>query len=177
MKAISVEFVASRAWRWVWGVTAALLVSVFTFTGWKWYQAAKAAKPTQQALVEARAQLEKFKQREAPLIDPRAASLQQASDLLQRNLNSIFSTAENMQEPGTKLKSLSYDATANTLRLDYELDSMARSSSVTAVLNAGYEKKPWSLDAATATATGQSGTSTNAVSARASWTGRISYFE
>ena len=176
MKAISIEFVLSRAWRWVWGIAMVLLLGVLAIAGWKWYHIAQVSKSTRQALVEARAQLQKLSQREAPAADPRATSLQQASDLLQRNLNAAFTAAENMKEPGTKLKSLSYDAMANTLRLDYELDSVARSSSVTAVLNSGYETQPWSLDTVTAISGNQTGISASTTGARASWTGRIATF-
>ena len=176
MKPLRIDFVAQQNWRWIWSAFAVLLLGLLAWTCWKWGQLKSESSITQQSLAQLRTQLKTSNQKPTALSEPRGNNLQQVSDLLQRNLNSAFATAENMKEPGTKLKSFSYDAVANTLRLDYELDSMVRTSSVTAVLNAGYDTRPWNLDTVTTINTNQANTSASANSARASWTGKIADF-
>lgn len=39
----------------------------------------------------------------------------------------------------------------NTLRLEYELDAMAKATLITELLNAGYDVPPWQLESVTST--------------------------
>jgi hypothetical protein len=42
------------------------------------------------------------------------------------------------------------DATANTLRLEYELDSVDKAATITKALNTGYDARPWQLESVSA---------------------------
>jgi hypothetical protein len=82
--------------------------------------------------------------------DPRAASVEVVLQLLKLDLNKPFSTAENLEEPGVRLRSLSLDAASDSLKLEYELDSVVKATAVTEALNAGYETRPWRLESVSA---------------------------
>jgi hypothetical protein len=42
------------------------------------------------------------------------------------------------------------DATANTLHLEYELDSVDKAATITKALNTGYDGRPWQLESVSA---------------------------
>jgi hypothetical protein len=42
------------------------------------------------------------------------------------------------------------DATANTLRLEYELDSVGKAATITKALNTGYDARRWQLESVSA---------------------------
>jgi hypothetical protein len=100
-----------------------------------------------------------------PAPQPRALSLEQTASALRVDLNKVFSTAENAQEPGSQLKSIAFDESGR-LRFEYTIDSVPRSSSITAALNAGYESPVWTLEGIMESSTTQS---FGAQSYRAAW--------
>ena len=74
-----------------------------------------------------------------------------------QNLNKVFASAENLKEPDTRLRNLSFDGSSSALRLEFEIDSLPRAASVTAILNAGYDSQPWQLESVTASGSGANG--------------------
>ena len=72
-----------------------------------------------------------------------------------QNLNKVFASAENLKEPDTRLRNLSFDGSSSALRLEFEIDSLPRAASVTAILNAGYDSQPWQLESVRASGSGR----------------------
>jgi hypothetical protein len=120
---------------------------------WKAQSASSAAR---KELAAINLKIEQLRAPRHEAVDPRRDASLQAAKLLQYDLNKVFATVENLTEPGTRLVSLSVDATASLVKLEYQLDSMPRAASVTAALNAGLDRSLWSLESATITA-GQQG--------------------
>lgn len=81
-----------------------------------------------------------------PKLDSRYASSLKFASLLQFDLNKVFSTIENIAEPTVRLVNMTFDATAGTLRLEYELESVETAVLLTGKLNAGYETRPWKME-------------------------------
>lgn len=156
MKSIQINFVEDWRWPWLWA--GALLCSLGLLGTWlgRWL-------PIQQATAEQHAQITTLQQRLQGLNDlaqsarqqrqarqdsaqPRQASLAQAAQLLQQNPNAVFAAAENLQAPGFRLRSLSLQAGANRLRLEYELATLAEVAALSELLNGGDEQRPWQLE-------------------------------
>lgn len=170
MKSVRIEFVPSKSWRLIWVAVALLCVSIVVLASLRWRGITSATALIEQSVLQAQDQIRQRSIREIPVAEPKQASAQQAAILLQRDLNAAFLVAENMQEPKVKLKSFNYEAATNTLRLEYELDSMARASSVTSMLNAGFENSlPWTLEAAAVIGAANGA----AAGVRATWVGRL----
>jgi hypothetical protein len=67
-------------------------------------------------------------------------------------LNPVFASAENLQEPGVRLRSLTLEAAEGSLRLEYDLESMVKASAITDLLNTGFEQRPWQLESVSGSA-------------------------
>lgn len=173
MKQINIDFAPKRAWRWVWAVAFLLISLTILRNAWHWQEGSKVTELAKNKLSDLTLQSATASKPRSASPNAKDADLIQIGELLSGNFNHAFTAAENMKEPGAQLKALSYDAAANTLRLEYELDSMVRTSAVTAQLNASNAKKPWTLDSA-ALSEGTLPNSTNKV--RAAWTGKLSAF-
>lgn len=113
---------------------------------WLWQLAELTAQQENARIAAVREQLLQIRTPVATQADPRRTSSAQAAQLLQRDLNLAFSTVEHLQEPGARLRGLSWEAAANTLRLEYALDSVLKAATVTEALNAGDERRPWQLE-------------------------------
>lgn len=151
MKPVQIDFVPDLRWRTVWLVTAFVCAGIVGATGmvvWKSHNASIAAR---KELAAINLKIEQLRAPKQEVVDPRRDASIQAAKLLQYDLNKVFATVENLSEPGTRLASLSVDATASLVRLEYQLDSMPRAASVTAVLNAGLERSQWNLESVVAT--------------------------
>jgi hypothetical protein len=149
VKPIHIEFVEDRRWRWVWA-SAAVCAGLLMY-GLFWQLG-----PVRQAHVETSDRLHALRQRLAVLrapipskANPRQASVAQAAQSLQQDINQIFAAAENLQEPGVQLRSLIFDSGTTAMRLEYELDSLQKASTVTTLLNMGHDQKPWQLESVT----------------------------
>ena len=146
MKQIQIEFVQDRRWRWLWCISALLaMVGALAMIRYE-YQNYQEKLDLKHQIDGIRSQL---------LIKPKAininsnskqASSLKAAELLQFDLNKVFSTIENIAEPSTRLINISFDANAGSLRLEYELDSTEVAVKLTEKLNSGYDVRPWLLD-------------------------------
>jgi hypothetical protein len=146
MKALHMDFVPRSRWRAIWIIAAAGMVALavaYLPSFWKLYQYQRAS---EQSITLLRQQATPPVASGKPPIDPRLGHARQTADLLQRDLNGVFALIENMQEPNVRLRNLSFDSVGNMVRLEYELDSMPRASSVTLALNTGYINSPWLLE-------------------------------
>jgi hypothetical protein len=148
MKSIHVDFIPSRLWRAIWVITAtavAAMVMAYLPIYWKSYQEQR---QIQNAIALLRQQAAP-PPLPAPIkqqADPRLGSSHQAAEVLQRDINGVFTIIEAIKEPHVRLRNLSIDNTGNLVRLEYELDSVPRASSLTLALNAGYAQTPWKLE-------------------------------
>jgi hypothetical protein len=146
MKAIHIDFVQHPHWRAIWAIVALGLVGfAVTFLPpiWKQHQGQR---NLDQSIALLRQQAAPpVAPAKAPAV-PRLANSRQAADVLQRDLNGIFSLMEALKEPSVRLHRLGLDNMGGTIQLEYEFDSMLRASSVTVALNAGYPSPPWRLD-------------------------------
>lgn len=162
MKPVMLNFMSDRRWVWVWAITGIVVLGMMALTGWRWFQSDLARRETERQINFMQQQLQDrtiaLKAQDVP--DPRQASIEQALRLLHQNLNPLFATVENLQESGVRLQSLSLDANADSVRLEYVLDTLPRAASVTAVLNAGFEEqRPWRLESVVEGQTGGGGAS------------------
>jgi hypothetical protein len=153
MKALHIDFVPRTRWRAIWWLTAIGLAALVT-AQWPTF---RALRQNQRDLDQSIALLRKQTDAPATLqktaIDPRIANTLQAVEWLQHDLNKVFTLLESIKEPNARLRNLSLDSAAGTVRLEYELDTIVRASSLTLVLNAGYAQAPWQLENISATAT------------------------
>ena len=151
MKPVRIDFIAQRRWRWVWGVAALACLALIGASAWQWQQIDQARRAKQaeiQTLLDAQKRMQRLQAPEPQSAAPKPGA-QQAARLLQQDLNKVFATVENLQLPGARLRALSIDAASNTLRLEYELDSLVKASSLTQELNRGYDSAPWRFEGAT----------------------------
>ncbi len=74
---------------------------------------------------------------------------------MQLDLNKAFAVVENIREPGVRLRSMQLEPAGNTLRLEYELDAMAKATLITELLNAGYDVPPWWFESVSASGSAQ----------------------
>jgi hypothetical protein len=146
LKRSDIEFVRNKQWSVVWWIAflgLLVLLGVFAPKLFQFYQnnqrIQKSISELQQTLLATKPEL----------VQPQADGLknsQQVARLLQVDLNSVFTLVENIKEPNTRLRSLSIDTVGQSVRLEYEIDTMVRAASITAVLNAGYATGPWQLN-------------------------------
>lgn len=146
MKSLHLEFVEPTAWRWVWGIT---LVAALCSAGAglaAYQQAFTQHIATKEKLATLRTQLSRALVHPATTVSPQLASLQRIAKQVQQDMNLVFTAAENLKEPGTRIKGLTWDASSNTLKFEVELDSVVKASAVTQALNTGYDAGPWQLE-------------------------------
>ena len=147
MKTLRIEFIQPKLYKWLWLLAAACFVIIGIVY----------AKQYQKLFAERRAvaeQTAKLAQQLAvvPLsvqptqADPRRGQSLLVANALQSDLNRVFTLIEAIKEPNTRLRNLSLDTASSIVRLEYEIDSIPRASSVTLSLNAGYAEGPWRLE-------------------------------
>jgi hypothetical protein len=149
MKPIRIDFAQDRRWQWLWPAAAISGLCIIGLAGWQWRQNSAAAHGMESRTEALRVQLARLSAPKEAAFNPKQASAEQAGKLLRQDLNKVFASVENLKEPGIRLRQLSLDGTSGTLRLEFELDTVAKAASLTAVLNAGYEHKPWQLESIT----------------------------
>lgn len=114
--------------------------------GWQWHQSSQTMRERDRLISIARQDLALLNAPKEMPLSPKKASAEQAAKLLQQDLNKVFSTIEVLKEPGVRLRSLSLDGSSSVVRLEFEIDSVAKATALTAVLNAGYDGRPWQLE-------------------------------
>jgi hypothetical protein len=152
MKPVRLDFIEDRRWRLVW---SAALVCALALAGnliWRLVPIYEAQGEEQALIAAAQLQLQNKPTSVQGEANPRFASLSQAAQLLQQDLNPAFASAENLQEPGVRLRSLTLEAGEGSLRLEYDLESMVKASAITDLLNTGYEQRPWQLESVSGSA-------------------------
>ena len=150
MKPVHMEYIRSRRWRAVWGVALLAIVALVGSSGWIWLQRSGLPQDIDSRIVEIKAQIQRAQTPVVAIVDPRQTSTEQAIRFLRTDFNKVFAVVENLNEPGARLRALTWDASSSTLRLEYDLDSVVRASVVTTALNGGYEAPPWKLESITA---------------------------
>ena len=149
MKAIAIDFVLDKRWRWIWAAVAFCAVCLAGAVAVYWQKAIQATRDIESRANLSQQQIAQLNARRVVAADPKQASAEQAVQLLQQDLNKVFASAENLKEIGVRLRNLNLDGTAGVLRLEFELDAMAKASTVTEALNGGYESRPWQLESVT----------------------------
>ena len=146
MKSIHLDLVPGRRWLWCWTnclVAVGLTAGAAAWPVWKLYrqkaEMVAALDRTKQALRE-------LTEPPRAASDPKHASASKAARLLQADLNPLFTIVEGLQQPGTKLSSLSLDLGSGSARVEYATDSVKSVTEITALLNAGYDAGPWHLE-------------------------------
>jgi hypothetical protein len=151
MKAIQIDFVRRKHWIVLWVLAAVAGLAMVTV----WSLQYKELSDQRRSIASAAQQLVTAT---APTLevpkppDPKSAQYVQAANMLQHDLNRVFTLIEVIKEPNSRLRNLSIDTASQQVRVDYELDSLARATSVTLSLNAGYIESPWRLESINATA-------------------------
>ncbi len=143
MKPLHIEFARSQRWKTVWIASLAVCLPAIAFFVWR-VNVIRTVAAQHAAQVEAQqARLEKLRAPVHTQPDPRRDSIDQIGQLLQLDVNRLFATAENLDIAGVRLRNLSFDTASGSVKLDYELDSLDRASTITEALNSGYQKYPW----------------------------------
>jgi hypothetical protein len=154
MKPLNIQFIHTKHWQWLWCLATVGIAGLLVTYAPRYYQLAKQQRSALMLATQLSQQAAPIAAAPKPA-DPRTSHAQQVASALQNDLNRVFTLVEAVKEPNTRLRNLSLDTPSSTVRLEYELDSMARASSVTLSLNAGYPEGPWrleSINAATAAA-------------------------
>jgi len=146
MRNIRIDFISDRRWRWVWALALLSATCVAGMYVRQWHTSSKAVRDTEILISVARERLALLTAPKEVPLNPKRPSAEQAAKLLQQDLNKAFATIENLKEPGARLRSLNFDSASGVLRLEFEIDSVAKAAALTAVLNAGYDTRPWQLE-------------------------------
>jgi hypothetical protein len=146
MKQIRIDFVIDRRWLWIWAATTVALLCLAGLVGWQVQKSTKTFRGIESQIAITKEKMPVPGPPSLPVVDLKHASSEQAAKLLQKDLNKVFSSAENLKEPGVRLRSLTLDNLSGTVRLEFELDALLKASSLTAALNAGYEDRPWQME-------------------------------
>lgn len=149
MKAIDIDFVVDKRWRWIWATVAFCALCLAGAVAFYWQKSNEATRDIESRVNLVKQQMAQLNARRVIVADPKQASAEQAVQLLQQDLNKVFASAENLKETGVRLRNLNLDGTAGVLRLEFELDAMGKASTVTEALNGGYESRPWQLESVT----------------------------
>lgn len=149
MRALQIDFIKDKRWRWVWAVGAVSALVLLALTFWKWQYAHQTLREFDDRIGGFTQQAAQMNAVQPVVVDARQASSEQAAKILQQDLNKVFASTENLKEMGVRLRNLNLDSPAGTLRLEFELDSLPRAASLTAVLNGGYDNRPWQLESVT----------------------------
>lgn len=150
MKPVSIEYVRAERWRTVWGIALFVVLATVGATGWQWLQRSGDARELDGSIAELKAQIQRAQTPVPAVVDPRQASTEQAIRLLRADYNKVFAAIENLKEPGARLRSMTLEVSSNTLRLEYDLESVVKASAVTEALNGGYDGRPWKLESVSA---------------------------
>jgi type II secretory pathway component PulL len=174
MREIQIEFLPDQSWRWIWGIAGIAVLCMIGFTALQIWQFERQISQLRAKRAEIQARLQAGNARAHPE-NPRQKDAARLAKLLQMDPNKPFAVIENMREPGTKLIAFDLDAPADTLRLEYEIDSVSSASALTSALNAGYEQGPWQLTSLNAAAKSNAiaGMSTSQVM-RGTWVALVS---
>lgn len=146
MKPVKIQFVAPRAWKFIWSITAVALLALLSHTGWRLWQQHQLRTGLQAELAQLQAQLKASSGPKSPEIDPHHASERAALHLLQRDWNRLFDAVENPALDQVRLVRMSMNADSGEARLEYELESFAHAPLVTAALNDPAASAVWRLE-------------------------------
>jgi hypothetical protein len=146
MKPVQIQFVAPRAWKLIWAITAVVLLAMTSHTGWRLWQQHQVRLGLQSELAQLQAQLNARSTPKPPEVNPRQASEQAALRLLHRDWNHVFDAIENPALAQVRLVQMSVDAESGETRLEYELESFAHASIVSAALNGPDATAVWRLE-------------------------------
>lgn len=146
MRKMNIDLAEDRRWRFVWIMTAILCLGVLIFMGRYRYQIFQEKQEINQHIQNSRLLMPGKPIVVDSKLDNRFTSSLKVASLLQFDLNKVFSAIENIAEPSTRLINITFDASASTLRLEYELDSVEVAVVLTEKLNSGYEVRPWKLE-------------------------------
>ena len=102
--------------------------------------------------------------------DPERQRAQTLTALLKADVNPAFSTFENVDVAGARLLQFTIDLPSDTVRVEYEVDTLAHANELSAALNAGFEKMPWRLEGLG----GSSSINGRGEKSRAAWNARLS---
>jgi hypothetical protein len=175
MKAITVNFVPDGRWKAIGWVAAMLCVGLLANAGWRVWNVERERQAVLRQIDTVQTELRQLQKQPIQTLpqDPRRVHTDQVGKVLGQDLNKVFSLVENLAEPNTRLRNLSFDSGSEVVRLEYEMDSIPRASSVTAALNAGFESGPWQLESLSqGGGTGMAG-SASAQIVRGTWVSKL----
>jgi hypothetical protein len=146
VKPVRIDFVDdnSRLWAWLFVLAVAAALIGATATHWIRLRQDTAVRTAEATALQL--QVDAVRKAQAAVTSPRLASTQRAAKLLQQDLNGVFAVVENYKEPGVRLRAIAIDVSGNTVRVEYDLDSVQKVSELTAYLNGGHERGPWKLE-------------------------------
>ena len=150
MKAIRLDFVPDRRWLWCWSASVVVCCVIAGTTFWPIWGLYQQKLETISAINRINERLRSLREPPSTAIDPQYASALRAAQLLQADLNPLFATVEGLQQPGTKLSSLSVDLAAGSARVEYMTDAVKSATEIAARLNDGYSTGPWRLESVSA---------------------------
>ena len=149
MKPIQIEFIDNGRWIVAYAATAISCSLVLCAGAWRWKEDQRAIQVLDTQIAQTRRQAVEDRAKSS-VPDPYRIEREKFEKLLQMDLNKVFDAAERIDQPGTRLRSMEFDAAANSLRFEYELGSIKDAVSITFALNAGYGIGPWQLESVSA---------------------------
>ena len=175
MKILRIDFVETSRWLVVWVPTFFAIGAVIGAVYIKdrsWQTSIDATKSQSvQLRVQERALKDAVTKTATQAMEPRIAQLDGIRQKMRLDWNPAFATIENLQEPGTRLLLLRFDAASQTIGLEYEVQSIRQAIALTTAMNAGYATAPWKLEGATGV---ELAAPKGSDRMRATWTTRLS---
>lgn len=177
MRPIRIEFVKNTIWQRVWLFAALLCATAMGVAGFQWLGLSQDMEAEKQSAAILQQQIQSARTPVTIKADPRSADAAKVAQLLQQDHNAAFSTIENLKIPGVRLMGFVLDSTGDTVKLDYEMDTLSQAAQVTEQLNSGYASRPWKLNAVNMNAVTSLGVVGNSSGVqgkayRATWTAR-----
>lgn len=177
MNHITIQFVPDKRWLVLWVTVFALVGGIALVFGRKAVIAQDELASLRAKMANVGQQIAALQPRTRGATDGATPQASQLAILLQSDLNRSFAVAESQQETGVRLRAMSYDSNVGELRLEYELDTVARAASITENLNGGIDTRPWTMQQIAAMeASAPSKSATFQPAARGTWVAVISKF-
>lgn len=175
MKRVRIDFAHGRRWIAIWLPACAIMGGVLGAALQQGRMIEAATRNAQQSRARLATESAEALKAQAQYTadranDSRRTELQGVAAALLRDWNPAFATVENMRQPGMRLLLLHLDAASGTIRVEYELESVAQAAALTADLNAGFAAAPWRLETIGGTAAPAVGRSGRV---RAAWNTRL----
>ena len=126
MKPIEIEFLADPRKGWAWWAFGFVAIALVCVTIWKVQEYRQASELLESEIATLKASIASRAVAVVPTDRRKLESKRAIAKLLQQDLGTMFAAVESLRLPDVRLKNLSFEASSNAIRIEYELNSMTQ---------------------------------------------------